>query len=108
VGRLVSLQCTISTSAFTHTTASSFVKITGLPFTSANFAGLETSSSISTFGGITKVGYTSFGVYAAANDTSLIGQASGSAVAYDFLYITDMPTGTNKILEFTLTYNAAS
>jgi hypothetical protein len=108
VGRLVSLQCLISTSAFTHTTASSFVKITGLPFTSANFAGLETSSAISAFGGITKVGYTAFGVYVAANDNSLIGQASGSALAYDFLNITDLPSGANKILEFTLTYNAAS
>lgn len=108
VGRLVSLQCIISTSAFTHTTASSFVKITGLPFTSANFAGLETSSAISAFGGITKVGYTAFGVYVPANDNALIGQASGSAVAYDFLNITDLPSGTNKILEFTLTYNAAS
>ena len=108
VGRLVSLQCIISTSAFTHTTASSFVKITGLPFTSANFAGLENSSGISAFGGITKVGYTTFGFYVAANSDYLIGQASGSALAYDFLYITDLPTGTNKILEFTLTYNAAS
>jgi hypothetical protein len=108
VGRLVSLQCIISTSAFTHTTASSFVKITGLPFTSANFAGLENSSGISAFGGITKVGYTTFGFYVAANVDYLIGQASGSALAYDFLNITDLPSGTNKILEFTLTYNAAS
>lgn len=108
IGRQVSLICLISTSAFTYTTASSFVKITGLPFTSSNFTGLETSSAISAFKGITKIGYTTFGVYVAANDTSLIAQASGSALAYDFLYITDLPSGTNKLFEFTLNYTTAS
>ena len=108
VGRQVTLQCLIITSAFTYTTASSFVKITGLPFTSANFTAFENSSSISAFTGITKVGYTAFGFYVAANDSSLIGQASGSALAYDFLYITDLPTGTTKLFEFTLTYNTAT
>jgi hypothetical protein len=98
----------ISTSAFTHTTASSFVKITGLPFTSSNFTGLETSNALSAFGGITKVGYTSFGFYVPANDSALIGQASGSAVAYDFLNIGDMPSGSNKILEFTFSYTTAA
>jgi hypothetical protein len=107
VGRLVTLQCFISASAFTHSTASGILQITGLPFTSANNTNMEYSGAISAFGGITKANYTSFGVYSPANANYVFGQASGSGQLYDFLYITDLPSGSSKIIEFNLSFITA-
>jgi hypothetical protein len=104
IGRQVNVTVLIATSTFTHTTASGLMKISGLPFTSANFTGLETSSAMSEFAGITKSNYTSFGCYVSYGGTDLFLQASGSGQVYDYINAADMPTGTTKILALTLSY----
>ena len=109
VGRLVTLHFLISMSTFTHTTASSFSKITGLPFASATNTGMEYSSiAMSEFGGITKANYSSFGWYIASNSSEAIGNASGSGQAYDFINIGDLPSGSTKLLVGTISYFTAS
>ena len=108
VGRLVMIHYLISMSTFTHSTASGLTKITGLPFAAATNTGMEYSTPMSEFGGITKANYSAYGFYVASNSTEMIGQASGSAQAYDFINIADMPTGTTKILAGTLMYFTAT
>jgi hypothetical protein len=109
VGRLVTLNFFISMSTFTHTTASSFSKITGLPFASATNTGMEYSSiAMSEFGGITKANYSSFGWYIASNSSEAIGNASGSGQGYDFMNIGDLPSGSTKLLAGTISYFTAS
>jgi hypothetical protein len=109
VGRLVTLHFFISMSTFTHTTASSFIKITGLPFASATNTGMEYSSiAMSEFAGITKANYSSFGWYLSSNSSEAIGNASGSGQVYDFINIGDLPSGSTKLLVATMSYFTAS
>jgi hypothetical protein len=109
VGRLVTLHFFIVMSTFTHTTASSFSKITGLPFASATNTGLECSSiAMSEFAGITKANYSSFGWYIASNSSEAIGNASGSGQIYDYINIGDLPSGSTKLLAGTISYFTAS
>ena len=87
-GNLIIAKFNITTSAFTHTTASGNWRITGLPITgNAGFGGtLE-------FSGITKTGYTQF-VPRLSNASTLFQIfCSGTGQAGGLLAAADMPTG---------------
>lgn len=102
IGKRVTLNFKILTSSFTHTTASGQVRITGLPYSSAN----NSIDSISTlyFGGITKSDYTQFVMSLAGNDNIMKGVASGQGFSNLTVTATDMPTGSQIFLNGTLTY----
>jgi hypothetical protein len=83
----------ISTTAFTHTTSSGNVIITGLPYSMNNSVVGSLPCFPVTYQGITKAGYTSFaGVTSGAQTTINIG-ACGSGQSEVTLAITDLPTG---------------
>lgn len=100
-GRKVTVAFDITTSAFTHTTASDDVSITGLPFT-AN--GSMTYEGNLFFSGVTKANYTQFTLTTATGTTTLVIYASGSGVGFDGLAIGDLPTGGTVKLVGTITY----
>lgn len=91
IGKLVSYNYLIATSTFTHTTASGFFYISGLPYaTSGNFLG---SGSVS-ISGYTKAGYSPSGhETGTSGQTRLYVQISGSGVGIADLAAADLPTG---------------
>lgn len=103
IGALVIVHFRIATSAFTHTTASGNLQVTGLPFPSLNVSDFAASSAI-TFGGITKANYTSIAAQLANNSSTIVFNASGSGVAADPVTAANMPTGGTVLLRGSLTY----
>lgn len=101
IGRMVVVNCIIATSAFTHTTASSTIKITGLPFTPASqylgsailedFAKGALDMWVCAF---TPGGGNAYMYLSAARDGG----------AYRNLDITDFPSGSTPGIRFTVTY----
>jgi hypothetical protein len=101
-GREVTLICNIASTAFTYTTASGGVKITGLPFTPtiSNFVAINAFSNLSMGVGKTGISGQIVGTLPTIylNKTDLIGGAS-SAIA-----ITDFGSGGATSIYFTITY----
>jgi hypothetical protein len=104
IGNRVVLQGFIDTSSFTHTTASGYLKITGIPFTASSGSSRQNYGSL-VFGGITKMGYTNFVTSIEPGLPTLIAvYCSGSAVLPTFISASDMPTGGSVSIKFTMTY----
>jgi hypothetical protein len=104
IGNRVVLQGFIVTSSFTYTTASGYMRFNGIPFNGSSSANRQNYGSL-TFGGITKVGYTDFVTSIEPGiPTSVLIYCSASAVGPSFITAADMPSGTNKSLRFTMTY----
>lgn len=103
VGRLVSASLVIVTSAFTYTTASGALEITGLPFTAVNDANYIAYMPL-IFGGINKAGYT--GVYGAVfgNASQLLVFASGMGSAAVGVTTADVASGGTVVLGGVLNY----
>jgi hypothetical protein len=99
VGREVTLRGSVTTSTFTHTTASGNLTITGLPFA---VGGSIFPRGALLWGGITKAGYTN--IVATGTSSSVMFSASGSGVANSGVVVADTPTGGTVRLEFTLHY----
>lgn len=104
VGNRVTINFALSTSAFTFTTASGVLKITGIPFN-----GETTTRNVSMgtcgFNGITKANYTQFcPTITASNNTFVTLTASGSGQGLTSVLAADTPTGGSIILWGTLTY----
>ncbi len=91
------MQFDIATSGFTFTTASGFLEITGLPFTSQNITGLVYRGPIS-FGGVNKASYSQLNLNMAANASVFLVNASGMGQAPTPITAADMPTGGSVIL----------
>lgn len=104
IGTLISASIQLTSSAFTHTTASGELRITGLPFTVDSVAG---TSGDGDWGGITKAGYTDLVMRPIAGGTTARIAASGSGVAASAVTAADMPTGGTIRLNFTVTYTEA-
>lgn len=106
IGRLVLLNWNIVTSAFTHTTASGAMNITGLPFTSAT---ITSNTMVGTMGwtGITKANYTQWVPRIGSAGTVITALGSGSSVSTATLSTGDMPTGGSVVLNGTIAYYAA-
>jgi hypothetical protein len=107
IGRLVFVEFSIVTSAFTHTTAIGPARITGLPFTASNETDADASGALR-WGGITNASYTNVTASIPGNDNKITINASGSGVAVIAISATDMPTGGSVVLRGSVTYRAAS
>ena len=107
IGNRVVLQGFVVTNTFTHTTASSYLKINGLPFAASSTSGIVNVGPLM-FRGITKAGYTDFVVSAEPTATSsLLIYCSASGTFSDFISAADMPSGGTVNFRFTITYQAA-
>lgn len=89
-GRLVKITNDVSSSSFTHSTASGNFQIDGIPFTPP--AGIDFTGS-TTFRGVTKAGYTQVTAKIAASTSHVRFPASASALASSNVTAADMPTG---------------
>jgi hypothetical protein len=98
IGRVVVLDFTVTTSAFTHTTASGNLTMTGAPFAAAT----QIFGGFFAFNGITKAGYTQF--VAQIQASSILFNASGSGVAESGVSAPDVPTGGTVRLRGSLIY----
>lgn len=89
---VVLLHFNILTSAFTFTTATGAIQITGSPFTTNATAGLS-SRGVLQWGGITKAGYTHINPSMGANSSLITINGSGSAQPISAVVAADTPTG---------------
>jgi hypothetical protein len=105
IGREVTVDCRIVTSAFTHTTASGALRVTGLPFTSAN-SGVSYQGSLR-WEGINKATYTQVTSYVDPAVSLVAFEAAGMGVARAAIATGDVPSGGTPALIFTLTYTSA-
>lgn len=100
IGRLNQLTCALTTSTFTHTTASGDFRVTGIPFNSA----ADSAGQGIRWQGITKANYTdvvsNFGGANAFVNFFLMGSGQSSAT----LGTGDMPTGGTVRASFVGTY----
>ena len=104
VGQLVAASVTLSTSTFTHTTASGACQITGFPFTANTYQAIGALE----FGGITKATYTNFISRISGGETLVDFIAGGSGVARSAVIAADMPTGGTIRLVSTMVYRASA
>ncbi len=108
INRLVIAWFNITTSAFTHSTASGNCVFSSLPYTPVteiigNSIGLRGASL--TYSGVTKAGYTSAVLLTdAAGARTWTIQFSGSGVATSTLAAADMPTGGSVVFRGVLMY----
>ena len=99
IGNRVTVHVDVITSSFTHTTAAGGVFIDGHPFV-VDAVGYNAISEIQ---GVTKAGYTQFGVLSSG---ILRGSGSGQPVAS--LQISDFPTGGSVRVRYSMTYIATA
>jgi hypothetical protein len=102
-GRLVVVSINILTAAFTFTTASGNLTITGLPFPVVNDPTAIFYGSLA-FGGITKAGYTNFTILGVKNTSTMLVVGSKSASDISVVTAADMPSGGTVRIQGTLTY----
>src|SRR5262245_37039996 len=95
IGNVVTLWFSITTSSFTHTTASGNAQITGLPFTASGAISARVAIS---WAGITKTNYTSVAASVGAASATITLIASGSGQAQSNVTATDMPTAGTVFL----------
>lgn len=108
VGQSCILTMTISTSTFTHTTASGAGTVTGIPFTAkAGGAGMVQYAAMAV-GGVTKASFTQFGVSIGNAGTSYACTAHGSGQSPDNINAADMPTGGTVNFQSTFSYQTNS
>jgi hypothetical protein len=99
-GDLVTVTVAITTSTWTHSTASGGLKITGL----TGLTGLANQfGALATYSGFTSAGFESLSVQMAASE-ELYFNKSGSAVANTSALVTDFPTSGTVVLNFSFTY----
>lgn len=101
IGRMVFVTFVINTSAFTWTTATGDLQLTGLPFANA---GVSQISGCLDWNGITKAGYTQLSPVVVNGASQLLVLASGSGVARTTVKITDMPSAGTVFLSGQISY----
>lgn len=106
VGNYVDVTIDITTSAFTHTTASGNLTIGTVP-TCVTASGGRWPGSVQ-FNGVTKANYTQFSPYMLSGGTTMTISASGSAQAIDSVTAANMPTGGTVILNMQNRYEVAA
>lgn len=92
-GRRVIYQYEFNTTAFTHTTASGNLRMTGQPFAGITVTNWIQTGALTAYSGITKANYTTFSAKIASAGTYMEFFASGSAQALDNVVAANMPTG---------------
>lgn len=103
VGRVVAITFLVRTSTFTHTTASSVLRITGVPF-----AGVSIGIGASNWRGVTKAGYTDVVSRIDDSNTNFYFMISGSGQATTSITASDMPSGGSVELFSSSTYNTST
>lgn len=105
-GNLVFLNWKITTTTFTHTTASGSLFITGVPLNAVNISDFEAFGQ-GYFQGITKANYTQITPVIGANGSTLsfIGSGSGQSIAV--IGAGDMPTGGTVRLNGSMVYRVS-
>lgn len=103
IGNRVLVQCVIITSAFTYTTSSGQLRVTGLPFTSDSTTA-NNATTTSVVSGWTKANYTGITAVVLANSAQFFFAATGSAQAFGDLTTTEVPTTSSVIIEATGSY----
>jgi len=106
IGKILVASFQIATSAFTYTTASGALNITGLPNASASPANILMFGG-SQWGGITKAGYTDLNWRITSGASLLLLVASGSGNAATTVLASDMPSGGTPALLGTIVYQIA-
>lgn len=104
IGRLVTVNFGIVTSAFTHTTASGNLNISGLPFAANATSGYQAIGPM-TWGGITKAGVTDINAAVLASSSAILLIAMASAATPAIIVAADTPTGGTMRLRGTLAYS---
>jgi hypothetical protein len=104
IGRLVTVSFDIETSAFSFTTASGNLTISGLPFATVNDVDYRAHSLVG-FQGITKAGFTQFYAVLINNVTTMLVAGSGSAQGLAVLTTADTPTGGTPIFGGSVSYS---
>jgi hypothetical protein len=103
IGRAVILTCRLVASAFTHTTASGALRVTGIPF-----SGASRHWSAILFNGINKENYTTVSVNCDTGSSVLTFSASGMGQGQSSVAVADVPTGGTPFIQFTLCYETDS
>lgn len=105
IGRAVVLTFQITTSTFTHTTASGSCRITGIPFTAANVGG--TARGALAWQGVTKANYTDgvFSIVQTGGTTTAV-VLSGSGQTAVVIAAADMPSGGTVLFASSILYLA--
>jgi len=104
VGRLVHVVFRVAMSAWTWSTASGFVRITGLPFAVDSFNGY--GSVI--FSGVNKASYTQLTASPQFAQTYMVFYASGMGQAFATLEVADTPSGGTPYFYGSVVYMAAT
>ncbi len=107
VGNRVTASFAVVTSAFTHTTASGNLTISGLPFAS-NSTSHYRNYGAGVWQGITKASYTNINAEVFNNTANITFIASGSGQTQVNVAAADCPSGGTMHLRFTVTYQAAT
>lgn len=105
-GRLVTLSVTILTSAFTHSTASGDLTITGLPYPAAGVANVNGVGAVG-FQGITKANYTQFTPLVASGTSLIKILAAAQAQVLSTVSASNMPSGGSVQLFIEVVYETA-
>lgn len=103
IGRLVIATFSITTSSFTHTTASGAMQVSGLPYTAGGASGTLHYGAVQ-WGGITKAGYTDVAARVSASSSNIVFVTSGSGVGSTDVTAADAPTGGTMVLRGTLAF----
>ena len=106
IGDIVNVQCVLTTSTFTHGSASGNLRVTGLPFATESGTARNWHGAL-VWGGITKASYTNVVALAVANTSYVEFYASGSGQVPVAISSGDVPSGGTIRLQFTLTYRTA-
>lgn len=105
-GNSVRATFSIVTSAFTHTTASGALQITGLPYAVASDSIACDGALL--WGGVTKANYTSMDCAIAVGSSTITFGISGSGQAPAAVSVGDVPTGGTVTLRGTINFRTSS
>lgn len=105
-GRLVTVAVSILTSAFTFSTATGDLTITGLPYPAASVSNNQGVGPLA-FQGITKASYTQFTPVVSPTTSLIKVLASGSGQALSSVTASNMPSGGTVQLSLEVTYETA-
>lgn len=105
IGNIIVASFQINTSAFTHSTASGNLTVTGLPVTVVTDASSLSHGSVM-WEGITKANFTNVTMVASSNTTTAIFVACGSGQDVSSIAVADVPSGGTPRFRGTLVYFA--
>ena len=104
IGKFVTETISITTSTFTHTTASGAFRILGSPFTPENVTNEQWRGAASISGYTAATTYTSLSSSLNANSSILNIGGAGSAIALYNLQVADFPTGGTVVVRTTISF----